>query len=81
MTDGDLADPKTVRESMALWGEIPDVTFEEWCDELNKLSAAEPNRYGEGDLIKICGAECWRQYYDDGYSPQDAWDEDGTYAD
>lgn len=55
------------------------LTFDEWCDQLRKLSAADPNRYG-ADAIANCGAECWRMYYDTGHSPVDAWAEDGTYV-
>ena len=58
--------------------ETATLTFEEWCAELNKLGKAEPNRYGPTP-VESCGAECWRDYFDMGYSPTDAWSEDGTY--
>jgi len=53
-------------------------TFDQWCDGLRALSAKEPDRYGP-DAIANCGADCWRDFFDMGYSPVDAWDEDGTY--
>ena len=54
-------------------------TFGEWCDQLRVLSAKEPDRYG-ADAIEACGAECWWDYYEMGYSPDDAWAEDGSYV-
>jgi len=53
------------------------MTFEDWCAQLSVLSAAEPHRYGP-DAVESCGAEAWRDYFDNGYSPEDAWAEDGT---
>ena len=54
------------------------LTFHEWCVRLNKLAEAEPHRYGP-DAVANCGADSWREYYDNGYSPEAAWAEDGTY--
>lgn len=53
-------------------------SFEEWCADLNKLGAREPDRYGPTP-VESCGAESWRDYFDMGYSPLNAWREDGTY--
>lgn len=55
------------------------LSFGEWCKELNLLAAAEPERYGL-DAIRLCGAAAWIGYFEDGYSPADAWSEDGSYA-
>lgn len=52
--------------------------FELWCAELRKIAQREPFRYGP-DPIEACGPEAWRYYFEDGYSPEDAWAEDGTY--
>jgi hypothetical protein len=54
-------------------------TFEEWCACLCAIAAKDQNRYGPNP-IESCGEDCWRDYYDDGYSPEDAWWEDGTYV-
>ena len=53
-------------------------TFGEWCAQLRTLSTKEPDRYGP-DAVENCGAEAWWRYYEMGYSPEDAWREDGTY--
>jgi len=54
------------------------MTFEEWCLELNKIGAKYPDRYGPTP-VESCGADSWFGYYECDYSPQDAWDEDGSY--
>lgn len=53
------------------------ITFDEWLAELD---ARGGDRYGAGKVSENTGAECWRGYFDDGYSPQDALDEDWSYA-
>lgn len=71
--------PKTtIREKFVDDGDMSDQSWEDWCIDLNGMSAAYPDRYGP-DAIETCGAECWRDFYDDGYTAADAWDEDGTY--
>ena len=57
--------------------DMSDQSWEDWCIDLNKLAAAEPDRYGP-DAIENCGAECWLAFYDHGYTAAQAWDEDGT---
>lgn len=52
-----------------------DITFEQWCEELDKL----PNFYGTGPVTKSTGIECWESYYANGYSPEDAIAEDASY--
>jgi hypothetical protein len=54
------------------------LSFEEWCARLSEISAKEPNRYGP-NAVETCGKESWRGYYDTDYTPESAWDEDGTY--
>ena len=56
---------------------MSDQSWEDWCIDLNKLEAADPDRY-TADPIENCGAECWRAFYDDAYTAKEAWDEDGT---
>ena len=53
------------------------INFEDWISELNKL----PNIYGPGAVTDHTGVECWRDYYDDDYCPEDALAEDEDHAD
>ena len=55
------------------------ITFGEWCEQLRAISAREPERYGS-DAVDNCGADSWWDYYEMGYSPEDAWSEDGSYV-
>ena len=48
-------------------------TFDEWLVELDALC----EKYGGGKgMVEQTGRECWRTYYDDDYSPDDALRED-----
>ncbi len=56
-------------------------TFEEWCAELDRENAKNPDSpYGTGSCVEICGAESWRDYYDIGYCPADALSDDAAHA-
>ena len=68
----------SIREKFVKDGDMADQSWDEWCSRLNKLAAADPDRY-TADAIEHCGAECWRVFYDDGYTAADAWHEDGAY--
>ena len=52
------------------------ITFEYWLSALDKIAGSA---YGEGRCSENTGQECWRSYYDLGYSPQAAFDEDQSY--
>jgi hypothetical protein len=57
----------------------PSLSFEEW---LRELDAEYEKRGGDQtgkSLVAQSGRECWRDYYDDGYSPADALSEDWSY--
>jgi len=59
-------------------------TFEEWITALELVmddwGAKNDGRpYGSGSLAETTGLDCWRGYYNDGYSPRDAFSEDQTY--
>lgn len=62
-------------------------TFEAWIADLeiimdefaSEYGGGRP--YGDGTLAETTGLECWRGYYDGGYSPREAFDEDQTYWD
>lgn len=58
------------------------MTWDEWSAELIRLGG---DRYGPRGVIVECGTgpdgqSAWRQYYDDGYSPRAALEEDASYA-
>lgn len=63
------------------------LTWDEWCLHLDryheKLRMTVPGfeGYGPGSVVNNCGDESWRGYFNDGYSPEDALDEDMTYWD
>ena len=51
--------------------------FFQWGQELD----AEAKRFGyAGSLINNTGAESWFGYFNDGYSPSDAFSEDWSYG-
>ena len=59
--------------------EPDDITFDEWLLELDKVT----HEYGhspESSYSKETGQECWREYYEDGYSPEEAYREDISNA-
>ena len=62
-------------------------TFEAWIADLEIIMdeyAAEyggGRPYGDGTLAEMTGLESWRGYYDDAYSPREAFEEDQTYWD
>lgn len=60
------------------------LTFEIWCARLDEYHeklrrSGEIEGYGPGSVVTSTGSESWKQYYDTGYSPEDALDEDRTY--
>ena len=56
-----------------------DMSWEDWKAELDRLAIAG-DIYGPEGAIEACGEESWRDYFEDGYSPQEALDEDIDYA-
>lgn len=53
-----------------------DLSFEDWCAELDRIAKADGV---ENSYTESCGPESFRDVFDDGMSPQDAWDEE-VYA-
>ena len=51
-------------------------TWSEWLSELKRECKRLHYPFHPG----VTGEECWRGYYDDDYSPQDALAEDMSYA-
>ena len=52
-------------------------TFEDWLVQLKKVLT---ERYGFNEDVKL-DESAWKEWYDDGYTPEDAADEDMSYAD
>lgn len=53
-------------------------TWESWKAELVLVVG---DGCGPGGPIEQCGEDCWRQLYDDGYTPEEAWHEQLSYGD
>lgn len=51
------------------------LTFEEWLIKLDSI-AGDAHGYGPGKCSEETGAECWRCFWEDGYTPEDALAED-----
>lgn len=60
-----------------------DEDFMEWFAELEGIISAFGKTVGEHPygkpLAKSTGMKCWHDFYAEGFSPQDAFDEDRTY--
>jgi hypothetical protein len=52
--------------------------YEDWLSELGKSFAKKAPAVG-GIFVDQCGVESWRDYYEDGYSPNDAADSEMSY--
>ena len=52
--------------------------FDEWCDELDRISV-EIHEFIY-PVTEGTGRECWRIYYDNNYSPNEAIVEDFSYV-
>lgn len=61
------------------------ISFEDWCKALDayhqRLRDTEEGfiGYGAASVIEQTGAECWLDYYDDDFTPEEALDEDRSY--
>lgn len=54
----------------------PQLSFNDWMAALNRLA----ERAGMNTPLEAeTGEECWREYFDDGYSPGGAWAEECSY--
>lgn len=58
----------------ALGASLPE--FEKWMAELDGAHAKVGFPYGEGQLATTTGLECWIMFFEDGFSPEDAIEED-----
>lgn len=50
--------------------------WDEWAAELDRLAG---DAYGPRGAIAECGESGWREMFDHGYSPSDAFEEDRSY--
>lgn len=53
------------------------ITFEQW---LNFLDGSALTCGWKSRMAQQTGAECWKDYYDDGYTPLEALTEDCSHA-
>lgn len=49
--------------------------FAEWIKKLNAVAAG----YGNHGYVEAGNEDSWRRYFDDGYSPENAYQEDCSY--
>lgn len=54
--------------------------FRAWLDELNAVAKAA-GYAGADTFWQDGGADAWRDYFNDDYSPEDAFTEDASYGD
>jgi len=52
--------------------------FNAWCDEVDRI--ANERGYGDKQVTVSTGRECWRDAFNDGVSPEEALDEQESYA-
>lgn len=62
---------------------LNDAAFMAWIADLERIMTEFGERndghpYG-GPLVESTGLKSWRGYFEDGYTPQHAFDEDATY--
>lgn len=55
---------------------MSEMTLEEWFSELIKVASGD----GEAEYIAGTTAADWRDFYEDGYTPEDAWRTEKAYA-
>ncbi|MFT9070894.1 MAG: hypothetical protein ABF446_11435 [Acetobacter orientalis] len=51
--------------------------FEKWLSDLNAIFAEE---WDAPDYVESTGQESWVGYWEDGYSPREAFNEEASYA-
>ena len=51
--------------------------FVEWCKKLNEVSVKND---GFENLVEETGEDAWYDYWEMGYSPEDAYHEDVSYS-
>lgn len=58
------------------------LSFSEWLHEVDICAQRFFGGEWKGDPYTVAtGFECWRDMYDDGYSPADAWGEEVSCMD
>lgn len=59
-------------------GSDDDAEFNAWCDEIDTLAREDYDF--QCDITKDTGRDCWYDYYTEGYTPQEAFEEDMSNA-
>lgn len=49
--------------------------FKIWLSQLDAVAAS----YANIGYVQSTGEDCWRSYFEDGYSPEEAYQEDCSY--
>ena len=57
------------------------LTFEEYCQELDYVASISTDYYKTNSLVKETGPESWKDYYENNYTPTEAWIEMLSYGD
>lgn len=53
------------------------MSFDEWLAAIDTLADAEGARGKDGrSYTQMTGRDCWKEGFDDGLSPDDAWSEE-----
>lgn len=55
------------------------LTFDQWLERLEEENAKRTPADSGWRLVEQTGRECWRAYYEDGYSPLEALLEDWSH--
>lgn len=53
--------------------------FEAWCDEVDRIAHHERS-YTDEKITVVTGREHWRDFFDGGFLPEEALDENESYA-
>jgi hypothetical protein len=72
------------QSDLALLGRLSEerkASFLAYMEAMDAEHAKRELPYGDGSLWQTTGAECWFNYFDEGFSPSEAFDEDLSYTD
>lgn len=56
------------------------MTFDKWLTDLRAVIIADTAYGAPADYIEQTGRDCWRDYYEDDFTPEDAWASDKSHA-
>jgi hypothetical protein len=56
------------------------MSFDEWKEKLNTIADRFGYKTGGESLTDHTGEDCWREFYEHGYTPYEALQEDASRA-